>query len=434
MLPAHLQELLTAAVDGELSHAERRMVDTLLRDSEEARVFHAQLLKDAEQLRNAPRQTSPDDLATSIMAMINDRCMRPTPLPMRRRRTRREAAQFLPWFSVATVAVVLIAVSVVSYLFFETAQRGVFNRPNESAVNPGNNQPKVDPAKPKQAEPKFEEPLLAELLPVPREAEPPAIVMNEPKIESELLPNPRVAGFEDLHATPVLPEGQLFKTVPISLSLLLPLKDLDQPYPKKQLRDELKKDEIFRLDLFCRDSTKAGELLQAALKSRGQQITVDALAHDRFKKRLKTEYVFFTESLTADEIALLLEALGSDDRKAEEKKAGEGQFDKFLLTPFVNDDASELSKLLGVRRDALKLPKSRITFDPRKSLESNTAAQLGSNLPKGSGSRTDKWTLILPNGPFADPKNSKEIKSFLEKRTERKPGTVTLMLVLRPLP
>jgi hypothetical protein len=149
---------------------------------------------------------------------------------------------------------------------------------------------------------------------------------------------------------------------------------------------------------------------------------------------LKTDYVFFTESLSAEEIAQLLEALGADDRRVEEKKAGEGNFHKFLLAPFATEDANELSKLLGVRRENLKLPKFKVALDPRSTLEGDTASKVAATLPKGGASRNDRWTLLLPNGPaFAKPETSKEIKSFLEKRGERKLGTVPLVLVLRTL-
>ncbi len=433
MLPAHTQELLTAAVDGELTHAERRMVDILLRDSAEARAFHARLLEDAEKLRNAPPVVPADDLASGIMAIINERGMRPTPLPTRRRNTAWNSSQFLPWFSVATAALVLIAVSIFSYLFFAVNQPNQSDPAKASAVNPPNSQPKAEPNKPKRDEPKFEEPRFAEMAPNPREVEPRFVAKVEPRIDPEMLPNPRLLGPMDLLASPEPPEPQRFKVVPISLSLLLPLRDLDQPYPRKQLRDELMKDEIFRLDLFCRDSTRAADLLQLALKARGQQVLVEAVAQDRLKKRLKTEYVFFTETLTGEEIALLLETLGVNDRKAEEKKAGDGQFDKFLLTPFIAQDALELSKLLGVRPNNLKLPKSKVVLDPGKSLESNTASQIASTLPKGGASRNERMTLVLAGEPAVRPETSKEIKSFLDKRSDRKPGTITLMLVLRPL-
>ncbi len=121
------------------------------------------------------------------------------------------------------------------------------------------------------------------------------------------------------------PDVEPFKVVPrLRLSVLLPLQDLDQPYPKAQVKDELKKDEVIRIDLFCKEGVRATEIVQAALRSRGQQMLVDSLAQDRIKKKQKSEYVVYTESLTADEIAQLLEQLaGRRRQEGREQEGGE---------------------------------------------------------------------------------------------------------------
>jgi hypothetical protein len=190
------------------------------------------------------------------------------------------------------------------------------------------------------------------------------------------------------------------------------------------LRAELTRDEVVRLDLFAKDSTRAAELLQNSLKSKGNQIVVDAVAQDRLKKKLKTEYVIFAEGMTADEIAQLLEQLGAEDKKAEAKKAGEGQFDKFVLTRLRSSDVNELARLLGVPAMQLKLPKFKNgTAETRKTPEP---------APASKSAATPKSALVLPYGAVhSDPRYSKEIKQFLEKRGERKPGTLPMMLVIR---
>ena len=432
MLPAHLQELLTATVDGELTGAERRLVDKLLRESDEARVFHAQILRDAASLRGLPAASPSDDLAAHIVNLINDKAMMPTPLPMPRRKKTWTPERLLPWVSMATAAIVIIMVGVVSFAFFSAADRPLANQkknevateqpkpPNDGLKNIG-----------KHPWPNPNDRAAIEVAPEPREVKP-VFVAKELPPTIETLPNPRVVGPNDIVAVPSQPESDPFRQVKIKLPVLLPLRDLDQAYPNKMVRDELKKDDAIHLDLFCKDSTRAAELLQAALKSRGQNMIVDAMAHERLKKKLKSEFVFYTESMTADEIAQLLEHLGADDKKAEAKKSGDGQFDKFMLAEFAVDDSRELSKLLGVPQ--FKLPKLKASgaIDPRKPLEANTVSQLGNTLPKGGPSRGEKVTLLISNGGAGhNPQASKEIKSFLDKRGDRKPGTVPMMLVLR---
>jgi len=244
-----------------------------------------------------------------------------------------------------------------------------------------------------------------------------------------------VQGADTVIAIPAFPEPEPFQTVKVRLSLLLPLQELDQPYPKQKLLDELKHDEVVRIDLFCRDSVRGVELFQAALKAKGHQLHVDATALDRVKKKVRGEFMLYTESMTAEEIAQLLEKLGSDDKKLETKKAGEGLFDKFMLAPFLPDDLKELAKLLGIPASEVKLPKKVSgLIDPRKSLENITAQQLVQSLPKSGSRNSEKSTLITPYGVANFNANtSKEIKSFLDKRGDRKPNTLPMMLVLRPI-
>lgn len=437
MLPAHLQELLTAAVDGELSGAERRLVEKLLRDSQEARVFHGQLSAHAERIRKLPPPPLGDDLAAGIMNIIADRAMMPTPLPMPRRQQSFNPHKLLPWISIATAACVVLIVSVSSYFFMASNQRQVAKQqdavdnvlPAPPVLGKENN--RIDPSVAKVVD-------RPELKPNAKTVDPQLIAKDSPKvIEPEQLPLPRVVGLDNVIATPSLPENEPFKIVNASLPwIFLPLHDMSEAYPKKATRDELKKSEVVRIDLFCKEGYRAAEVVQAAMKSRGHQVLVDALAQDRLKKKLKGDLVLYTESLSAEEIAQLLEQLGADDLKVERKKAGDGQFDKFMLAPFHPSDLNELTRLLGIPATQIKLPKPKVNgpIDPRKALETITAGQLAQNLPKSSARGNEKMSLLLPYGMTNHfPQNSKEIKSFLEKRGERKPGAVPMMLVLRTI-
>src|SRR5262249_23683932 len=124
MLPANLRELLSAAVDGELSAAERKTAQRLLRESPEARALYAQLKADAGRLKNLPRVAAPGDLADSVMAAINERAMTPTPLPPSRQTSPKfnwSAASI--WINLVTAACVLIVISVGSYLYFAASER-----------------------------------------------------------------------------------------------------------------------------------------------------------------------------------------------------------------------------------------------------------------------------------------------------------------------
>jgi anti-sigma factor RsiW len=433
MLPEHLQELLTASIDGELTAAERRMADKLLRESDEARKFHARLAADSERLRRLPPAIPAEDLSANVLGIIADKGMSPTPLPMpRRRRPSWNSGTLITTVSLSSAAVLLIAIGIGSYLYFASSQQQTVNAEKNIAKIPSAPKAKDPVKKPAPSISPEDEQVVIEIGPRPRLVDAPQIAEHQPT-GPEMLPEPRI---KDIIASPVGPEASPLVEVKVRLTLLLPLHDLDQDYPRKALRTELKKDEVVHLDLFCKDSARAAELLQAALKSKGQQIVIDAIAQDLLKKKHKSEYVFYTESLTADEIAALLEQIGAEDKKAEAKRAGEGQFDKFNLSPFHAADQSELCRLLGVSPAQLKLPKPKglSGLDPTKSLESNTASRIAATLPKSASRIGEKLTIVLANGQIrAKPENSKEIKSFLEKRGERRPDAVPMMLVLRTL-
>ena len=63
-------QLLTAAIDGELSPAEARRLRRLLDASPEASDTLARLKADAERLRTLPRIAPPADLAARVMRRI----------------------------------------------------------------------------------------------------------------------------------------------------------------------------------------------------------------------------------------------------------------------------------------------------------------------------------------------------------------------------
>src|SRR5262249_16264943 len=119
MNPANPRELLTAAVDGELTPAERKAAERLLRESESARVLFAKLKHDAARVRNLPKVPAPPDLADGVMGMIRERALLPIPLPPSRKPAPRFNWSMLPvWLNVASAVAVLFLISVGSYLYF----------------------------------------------------------------------------------------------------------------------------------------------------------------------------------------------------------------------------------------------------------------------------------------------------------------------------
>src|SRR5712664_3778880 len=70
MLPDRVKRLLTAAVDGELDQVERRALQKVLQQSEDARRLYQQLKGDSGVLRCLPRQGLPPHFSCNVLQAI----------------------------------------------------------------------------------------------------------------------------------------------------------------------------------------------------------------------------------------------------------------------------------------------------------------------------------------------------------------------------
>lgn len=420
MLPDRVYQLLTAAVDGELTDREQRAVDKLLRESVEAREFYQKLKSDAHALRNLPRAQLPPHFGTQLLQRL---------APVYRINANETEgcnvfSRRLPvWANLAAAAAVLLAISAGTYLFMSQ------NEPERSVA-------KNNPTKPENP-------------PIAKQPESPVIVQksSDPnsKTEPELLSNPRPEVMADnrespkavdpgsndaLTAPPRPAYDQLFKVDPPKLPPILTVRELDQDASRHKLMELLKKSEGVHLDLFCKDTNRACERLQAAF--RGQRLLIDAVAQERLQRKLKTHYVFYCECLTADEIYGILKALAIEEQRAEAKR--EGQFDKLVANPLSPNSVKTLSMLLGVDPKWLQSKPGAAKLDTSKPISDSTADSLFKSLKSGSASlRTDKLVLVLPYNPIRpNPLASKEVLQFLDiVQKDRRPGRIPLLLVLR---
>ena len=432
MKSVNVRELLTAAVDGELTPAERKAAQRLLRESETARVLFAQLKADAARLKKLPRVAAPADLADNVLGVINDRALTPTPLPPSPRADRKFNWGWLPiGANVAAAAGVLVAITLGSYLYFSASQDYYASlKEQESARVPAAkprdviaDRPAGDPVPPRDRATDWDEeavvdagPPVPEVGPAPREVELGKGVLTSPVEE--------------------LPEIEPFLPDKIRLSQLVKLDELAaDAEARKRLATEMKKDELIRLDLFCTSTPKALQRVTAALKSRGIRTLTDGFAADRLKRKVPTELMIFTETLTTDEVAQLLTALGAEDRKS-----GAGQFDTLVAAPFLGEDLVKLGRLLGIPHGTLKHPKAKVEVDIRKPLPEGTADHVARTLSgMGGGSsprpKAERLAMVVAYSPAnGNPSGSKEIRQFVERRDERKADAKPLMLVLKVIP
>src|SRR5262249_44276006 len=114
------------------------------------------------------------------------------------------------------------------------------------------------------------------------------------------------------------PSMEMFelKTADVAPPFIFKLREIDQDNARQKLVGELQKDSGFRLELPCRDGTRAFERLQAVLKANQVNLLIEQAAQGRLKKpNWKTNYVLFAEGLTAEEWARILQQLAAEDKK-----------------------------------------------------------------------------------------------------------------------
>jgi hypothetical protein len=405
MLPADQLELLTAAVDGELTPARARQFRRLLDRSAEARTVYARLKADSDRLRNLPTVPAPADLRDRVLAALPVTVPAPPAAPARRPAPR--------WVPVAIAACLLLGVAASSFWFFtrdDPAERGAASaragdRPRPGPTTPPDPDwkailPAETPSAPTQPLPEKSSVARTEV-PSPRPAAP------------DILPFPRsvernIAGF------PPLPEIAPLDLVQVRVPFLLPASDLEREDIRQRLVGELAREPAFRLDVFAKDPARAAERLQtAATRGLGMTVHTDAGAATLIKRRQPAGFVFYTESLAPAEVHDLLARAARAARA--DAKAAEPVFDLIHATPAQPADQRELRDVLGFDPGPWKKPAAA---DPK---------------PVGKPGGVAVLMTHSPANFRTVPGTSKELKQYQEKRGDRKPTAVPVMIVVRPV-
>ena len=403
-----LRHLLTAAIDGALTPAERKEARRLVRESAEARALYLQLKQDADRLKALRRHPAPPELADTVLDAIRDR--KPTPLPP----TRTKPVRWAGWMTVATAAGIMLAFAAGSFLIFSPDKQRPNSRVEVAVVTPALPESRSAP----------------EVGPMPRTV-PGDSVAAGPKPSPELGPAPREVVVDPLAGPPGQdpPEIRGVQLDYMRVSTFFTLRQLPgNDVEQARLLGDVKKDELIRLDLFTPTLPKGTELVLTALKTRNLEVFIDAHAQDRRKKNPLTELVIFTEAMTPAEVTQFLTALGAEDQRWPSPV-----FDTLVVAPFLPKDLTQLSTLLGLPT----VTKEQV--DVRKPLPEGTAQQVADTLSRMGGSassaaapRTGKVAMMVAyTSANPSPGTSKEIRQFLGRRGDRKPDAKPLMLILR---
>lgn len=230
-----------------------------------------------------------------------------------------------------------------------------------------------------------------------------------PPTTAELAPLPRPV-------TPMLSAAGLFSEIAppaevvTRLPVLGPAADLDTAAAQAHITAELATLTTARIDLFSPDPVAALSHLQAAAASTGLSVGVDGVARDRIKTKHAGGFALYTEAATATDVAKLLAKLAARLQQGAPLAAT-----AHLAAAGVTD-LRDLKDLFGE-------PKRTATRDPK---DDSTIGQVVKQL-NGPAAKRPALVFALPRPAVG----SKELRSFLDARGERKPDTVVLLIVVR---
>jgi electron transfer flavoprotein alpha subunit len=436
-MTAEQLELITAAVDGELSATESRAFRRLLETSPEARAMFSKLEADSVRVRALPRATPPADLRAKILAKL----AAITPAPVAKPAEPARPVQPVPargapsWLPVAIAAGVLLCITAGSFAFFasdsgsgkgSTAKAPWSNAlpaiPDAPVAMPS---PIATPREPVRIDPNaVAHSDVSPVPPLPVQK----VVTPDPLA---VAPAPRVIE-PDLIAGGVFPTLRPFDFARVRVPFLRALSELEREDRRQELTDELLRDPAFRIDLFVRDTARGVEIFQSAAKASGLTVFADATALDRLKKKQVASVVIYTESLTAAELADLFAKLCAEDAKFSPRVC-----DVLHAAPVVRSDELDLRATLGFDAGLFKRPvgsggTAQSTKTPDKPVSANTIDSVVKSVTNAS----DKTAVLMtwhPASARTNPTMSAEVKQFQSKRADRKPNSLPAIIVIRPI-
>ena len=414
MLTARELELLTAAVDGALAPAQSRTFRSLLAAKSEATALFRALQTDAAKVRATVPSPIPVSQVGAVLARIGAKAR---PRPARSAPSRRGLL-----LQYAVAASVFFTLCSASFWIFTARDRHERDRVQVDLLpvaHPASDAPVQNSVAVAQSIPKAKSVPPAEVV----ESIPKTDVVAIKPVEIELAPSPRSA-IGDVVGSGIIENPKPLTEVRLRLPFLFEASEFDALDVQARLKLDLAQDPAYRLDLFTKNTVAALELLQSAAKQAGVNVSIDAKTQELLNRKVPVSVAFYLEGLTAAELGQLFSALGKHLQTAPKPLP----LGKAHLLPAGSTDLRDLKELLGV--DLVPARSPRNGGEP-KSISADTLGKV-TNSVKKVGDKAAIVVAYLPANARTAPAQSKEIKAFLDKRGERKPGTVPLLIVLRP--
>ena len=163
------------------------------------------------------------------------------------------------------------------------------------------------------------------------------------------------------------------------------------------------------------------------------QLIVEPIAADMQKRKLRGWFLVYCDDLSAAEWCSTLQSAGTADRKADERKPGEGTLEQLAVLPFTALDQRELVTLLGA--DPTSPVARSKSLDLRRPLSEDTADQVAKAVSTPSPAKVQKRAVVAPLTAAAPirtaPTALRELRQFAEPDREHRPGAIAVMLIIR---
>ena len=425
-------QLITAAVDGELSATEAGAFRQLMAISPEARTLHAQLQADSNRLRTLTRIAPPVDLQAKVLARVAN----VKPQYLAEPATLRESYRRMPtWMPVATAASIVFCIISCSFAYYVTQTRHNNETANNQWAAALPAQPSIPIAVTSPTAPLVELPNPAtvvriDVLPVPSVATPRDVL----PVTIAAAPEPRSVS-PDFLSAPLRAKLPPFHREVVRVPFLRTVAELERDDIRQLLTDELGHNSAVKFDLFVRDTASGAEVFQNAAKAAGLTLFADATTLAKVKKKQVHAVVIYIENLTPAEHTALFAMLATVDEKSSPRVC-----DSLHLTPIVRSDETELKAILGIDVGLFKRPNGTTGAgqgsDKSKPVSAGTIDSVVKSVSTAPAKPVDKPAMLMtwqPGPARTIPALSVELKQFLAKRGDRKPNAVPAIIVIRPV-
>jgi hypothetical protein len=197
----------------------------------------------------------------------------------------------------------------------------------------------------------------------------------------------------------------------------------DQP-KRERLALQLQTESSLHLTVTVRHNAKALEQLEDVLKGQGINPIVDAQAKANLQKgQGNLKYYVYAENVRAEELETMLRQLAGQPQNGPTQKS---MFESMVVTSLSQADRQNLSGLMGIDASDLQAPNRQDDF--KDTLIEAPRDQSKKTAP-APAARPERYAMVLA-GDFSKGGNSAQVKAFLAKRQQLRPGTVQVLLVI----